>query len=151
MRSFVLSALLLLVVGLELAAWLLGRRPTQARLAPGRHVLVYDGDCGLCTGAAWLVARRTTAQLDLVPFAELPRDGLLEALDGDEVRASAHYVTPEGLEYHGGEAVTRVSRLLPGLALLRVLDWPLLRGFREIGYRLVATQRARVSRLLGAG
>ena len=72
---------------------------------------------------------------------------MLEDLDVETVRASVHYVTAHGVEYHGGEAVTQVLRLVPGGAFAAYLDWPVLRGLREIGYRLVTSQRSRISRL----
>lgn len=145
----ILAAAAVVGAAFEAVAMLLGRRPTRARIAPGRHLLIYDGRCAFCAAAAWLLAQRVSAELELIVFDQLPRDGLLEALDKDAVLASAHYVTPAGVEYHGGESVTRVLRLVPGLEAMRVFDRPVLRGVREIGYRVVATQRSRVSRLLG--
>jgi predicted DCC family thiol-disulfide oxidoreductase YuxK len=141
--------LLSLAAAFEVAARLLGRRSTRARLVPARHLLIYDDACGLCSFAANLVRMRLS-EVDLAGFSQLPREGVLEDLDRDAVQTSVHLVTPEGVEYHGGEAVTRLLRLLPGLELVRFLDWPVLRGLREIGYRVMVTQRSRVSRLLGA-
>ena len=46
-----------------------------------------------------------------MPFADLPGSGLLESLTPEEVRRSFHFVTPEGVEYHGGEAIRRAARL----------------------------------------
>lgn len=146
--SLLLLSLAALAAALELAAPLLGRRPTRSRLAPTRHLLIYDDACGLCSFAATFIRMRAP-EVDLAGFSQLPRDGVLEHLDRVAVESSVHLVTPEGVEYHGGEAVTRLLRLLPGLEVVRFLDWPVLRGLREIGYRVVATQRARVSRLLG--
>lgn len=135
---------------LEVAARVLGRRPTRASTPPGRHVLVYDGDCSLCSFAAIGLQLRA-ANLELVTFRDLPRAGVLDSLDHDALLASAHYITPDGLEYHGGEAITRVLRLVPGTEGIGCLDWPVLRGAREIGYRLIAWQRGRVSKVLGVG
>ena len=45
------------------------------------------------------------APVAAMTFADLPGSGLLEALTPDEVARSVHFVTPEGTEYHGGEAV----------------------------------------------
>lgn len=146
MRRVILS-FVLVAVGLEVAARVLGRVPTRARVAPGHDLLVYDDDCGLCSLTAIGLQLRVR-DLELIGFSSLPRDGLLESLDQDEVLASAHYVTADGLEYHGGEAVTRVLRLVPGGSPARYLDLPVFRGLREIGYRLVTWQRGRVSRLL---
>ena len=135
-------------VCLEAAAWLLGLRSTHSRVAPGRALLVYDDDCGLCGWAARFVERRATEELELVGFSELPRAGVLEDLDREELFESAHFVTAEGVEHHGGESVTRAARLLPGGQVAAQLDRPVLRGLREIGYRLVVWQRERISRWL---
>jgi len=144
----VLLILLLAGGALEAAARRLGRRPTRTRIAPGRHLLVYDDDCDFCSIAAIALQLRL-GDLELIGFSELPRDGVLESLDRGETEASAHYITPDGVEYHAGEAVTRVLRLVPGAEAARYLDWPVARGLREIGYRLVVWQRGRVSRVLG--
>ena len=89
------------------------------------------------------MAREPISSID---FAELPRSGLLEALTPDEIRRSAHYVTPEGVEYHGGEAITRVGRLTRWRWLARLLDVPLLWVLRELGYGFMATFRGSFDR-----
>jgi predicted DCC family thiol-disulfide oxidoreductase YuxK len=132
-------------VGLEAAARVLGRASTRARVAPGRALLVYDDDCGLCSRVARFVERGATVELQLVGFSELPLDGVLEGLSERELWASAHFVSSEGMEYHGGESVTQAARLLPGGQVLAQIDRPVLRALREIGYRLVVWQRARIS------
>ncbi|MBT5775668.1 MAG: DUF393 domain-containing protein [Dehalococcoidia bacterium] len=145
--------------GLEVAARVLGRASTRSRVAPrvgdarsentpGRALLVYDDDCGLCSRVAKFVARGATEELELVGFSELPLDGVLEGLSESALWASAHFVSAEGVEYHGGESVTQAARLLPGGQVAALLDRPVLRGLREIGYRLVVWQRERISRWL---
>ena len=142
------AAMLVGAAALELLATILGRSATRSRIAPGRALLVYDDDCHLCRRVARFVARRAIEQLELVPFSALPRAGILEQLGQRELWASAHFVSSDGVEYHGGESVTRAARLLPGGGAVAVLDRPLLRGLREIGYRLVAWQRDRIARWL---
>ena len=100
--------------GLEVAARVLGRASTRSRVAPGRALLVYDDDCGLCSRVARFVARGAAAELELVGFSALPLDGALEGLSRSDLWASAHFVSAEGVEYHGGESVTQAARLLPG-------------------------------------
>jgi predicted DCC family thiol-disulfide oxidoreductase YuxK len=148
MRILLLT-LAIAIAALEGAARLLGRTPTRSRVPPGRPLLIYDDDCGLCSLAAIGIQLRMP-DLELVGFSDLPRAGVLDALDYDALLASAHYVTADGIEYHGGESVTRVLRGVPGFEAVRYLDWPVVRGLRELGYRLVAWQRDRISRALGA-
>jgi predicted DCC family thiol-disulfide oxidoreductase YuxK len=146
----ILTSVAVLVVALEVSARWLGRGPSRSRVAPGRHLLVYDDDCGVCLLVALGVQLRAP-DLALVGFSELDHEGVLESLDQDALVASAHYITPSGVEYHGGEAVTRVLRLIPGGRAAAILDWPVVRGLRELGYRLLASQRPRISRVLGVG
>lgn len=153
MRSIailLLVPLLVLAAALEGSAWLLGRRSTRARTAPGRPLLIYDDGCGLCSFAA-VMAQVRVGDLELLGFSQLPREGVLESLDAAAIAASAHYVTDEGVEYHGGEAITRLLRETSVGRLVAVLDLPVLRGLRELGYRLVARERSRISRAFGIG
>jgi predicted DCC family thiol-disulfide oxidoreductase YuxK len=131
--------------GLEVVARMLGRASTRSRVAPGRALLVYDDDCGLCSRVARFIARGATEELQLVGFSELPLDGVLEELSESELWGSAHFVSAAGVEYHGGESMTQAARLLPGGQMLAQIDRPVLRALREIGYRLVVWQRARIS------
>jgi predicted DCC family thiol-disulfide oxidoreductase YuxK len=84
-----------------------------------------------------------------VAFSELGATGLLAELTNAQVRASAHFVTENGIEFHGGESVTQAMRLLPGGWLAGVLDLPGLSFLRDAVYRLVAMNRHRISRLMG--
>ena len=88
------------------------RKATRTEVK-GRRILVYDGNCGVCYATSRLIQRYARSDLELLAFAELPGIGLLSDLTPEEVQASAHYITPEGIEYHGGESMTRVARLLP--------------------------------------
>lgn len=74
--------------------------------------------------------------------------GLLVALSDEEIAASAHFVTPDGVEYHGGEAMSRALWLLPGGRVLAILDALGVRRLRDAGYAVVSRHRGRISRLL---
>ena len=123
------------------------RAPTQAARPPGHYVFVYDGDCGFCTRMARSVAARARPEIQLLPFAEVPPGELLAALSPDQLRASSHLVTPAGREFHGGQSVTRVLRLLPAGWLVAPLDLPGLSLLRELGYALVARNRPLLSKI----
>ena len=122
-------------------------RPTRAARSPGCYVFVYDGDCGFCTRTARALAARARRKIRLVPFAEVPADEILGALTPEQIRASSHCITPDGREYHGGESVTRLLRLLPGGRLLAPFDLPGLSLLRELGYAVVARNRALVGKV----
>jgi predicted DCC family thiol-disulfide oxidoreductase YuxK len=122
--------------------------PTQADRPPGTYVVVYDRECGFCAASARLVQRLSRASIELVPLEDARPMGLLTALGDDEVAASAHFVTPAGVEYHGGEAVSHALRLLPAGAAFAILDAPGVARLRDAGYALVSRHRGRISRLL---
>jgi predicted DCC family thiol-disulfide oxidoreductase YuxK len=86
---------------------------------PGSYVVVYDRDCGLCAASARLVQRLARARVEITPLEDARPMGLLGALSDEKVAASAHFVTPAGVEYHGGEAMSRALRLLPAGRIAR--------------------------------
>ena len=120
--------------------------PTRALVPPDQYVLVFDGECGFCTRFAQRMQRWSRSPLTLMPFGELPPDRWLTTLTDAQIRASSHFITPEGREYHGGESVTRALRLVRGGWLASVLDLPGLSWVREIAYAWVAGNRALLSR-----
>ena len=124
-------------------------QPTKSERPPGEHLLVYDDECGFCRWSAQFVRRRAEVPVRLVPFSEVEGRGMLTSLEPEQVERSAHYITPEGIEYHGGESITRSLRLVRFGAAAGLLDlWGLALG-RELLYALVAGNRSLVSRLLG--
>lgn len=124
--------------------------PTQSARPPGQPLLVYDGECGFCLATACWVQRRAGGSLALLTFEEAARrGGVLDALHEDEVRRSAHFITAEGVEYHGGAAVTRALRLGRGGRAAALLDVPPLSVARDALYAVVARQRGRLGWLAG--
>ncbi len=113
-------------------------KPTRSETPPERDTLIYDGGCAVLHRRRRVASRSTPAsQLDILPYEDVAGSGMLVALTPDEVRASVHFVTPEGIEYHGGEAAVRALSLVPGGFVLRVLDLPGLNYVRELGYEVV--------------
>lgn len=109
-------------------------------------LLIYDGDCGVCTRAAhWVEAR---SDVEIRPFEDLTDDET-KRLPTDW-RQCAHFLVGDRV-YSCGEAMERayartdhvgtpllgVARRLPGYALVR-----------EAGYRQFADHRPLVARLL---
>ena len=112
-------------------------------------ILVYDDDCGFCTRSARFIRRHSGGSaIDIVGFSDLtPEQRARLPVD---FRDCAHLITDETV-YSCGEAVEQAfarTKLVP-IGLPRVLDtvpgYPLV---RERGYRLVADNRGRISRLL---
>ncbi len=119
--------------------------PTKSERPPGERLLVYDGECGFCSRSAAFVRRRARVPVTLVPFSELDGWPVLTTLDPEQVARSSHYVTPEGVEYHGGESITRSLRLVPFGAAAAPLDLWGLALLRELLYALVAGNRSLLS------
>ncbi len=122
--------------------------PTHADRPPSTYVLVYDRGCGFCAASARFVQRRARTRVEITPFDDARAMGLLSALSDDEIAASAHFVRPDGVEYHGGEAMSRALRLLPSCRVFAILDAPGVRRLRDAGYALISRNRGRISRLL---
>ena len=120
---------------------------TQAATPPAAHLIVYDGDCPFCVAGAAFIRKHSRTGLTLVPFSELPQYDLLGSLDQGQILASAHYITPGGTEYHGGESITRALRLLPGGWVFGLFDLWGMTFIRELAYTLVASNRQVVSKL----
>lgn len=125
------------------------RDGTKAALPPVRPTLIYDDDCGLCVAAAGWLAALARARVDLVAFSELKR-GLLDDLTAHEIRRSAHFVSPEGVEFHGAAAITGALRLTRYAPLGVIADIPGLSLLRDLGYWIVERNRDRLGRLIGA-
>lgn len=115
-----------------------------------QHVpILYDDDCRFCRAALAILLTWDRNGL-LRPVAIQSKEGarLLAAIPGDERLESAHAVLPgePGL-VSGGAAAGPVLRLLPGGAFLGDLA-DRLPGASDRGYRWVAENRTRLSRLV---
>ena len=123
-------------------------RPTRSERAPGEHVLAFDDDCYFCRRSAEFIRRNARTPVRLVSFSKLDRYEVLSSLSRRQILASAHYITPDGREYHGGESITRALRLVRFGAPAGLLDLWGFALFRELGYALVAVNRPLLSRLV---
>ena len=124
------------------------RRHTRSERAPDEHLLVFDDGCYLCQRSAEFIRARAQPPVKLVPFSELGGYRVLTALECDEILRSAHFITPDGREYHGGESITRALRLVRFGAVACLLDVWGLALVRELLYSLIAANRSLLSRLL---
>lgn len=138
----------------ELPAW--RRRGTQGYSAEvavtdeRRATLFYDADCGFCTRAvAALLALGRRQALRSEPIRSPVGDRLLSDLPESERYGSWHLIEASGRRTSAGAVAAPLLRLLPALAWLV----PLLEacpGEVDAAYRLVARNRGRLSRALGA-
>lgn len=110
--------------------------------------VLYDGDCGFCTWTAMVLRRLDRRRrLSLVPLAgselgdQPPLDDLVESL---------HAVDAEGRWWVGADACLEIAHRIPILRPLELVGrLPLAKPVLAVGYRVVARNRHRLSRLLG--
>jgi predicted DCC family thiol-disulfide oxidoreductase YuxK len=116
-----------------------------------RPVLIYDVDCGFCRWAVALILDWDRGRrLDLMTLQDPRAAGLLASVPAEERMRSSHLVMPDGTVHSGGASVEPLARLLPAgtPAALVARAAP---GLMDAGYRLVAGNRMRVSKLVPAG
>jgi len=133
---------------------LLVERPlgaTQEPRASGdRHLLLWDGECGLCRRCVrWIGVRDRAGLFETVPYQELPSPPMTPDL-ALACAGAVHVFTRDGARLRGGRAVLFVTEHLGWRRTSRALSFPPMVWLVELGYRLVARNRRLVSRLLPA-
>jgi predicted DCC family thiol-disulfide oxidoreductase YuxK len=114
-------------------------------VGPDATLVLYDGDCGICTCfAEWLAARGVA----VAPIGSPDGERWLRDLSSSARNASFHAIDSWGRRTSGGEAV---APLLGALGARRAakLAGGMPRATEAI-YRLVARNRGLLSRLTGA-
>lgn len=113
-------------------------------------VLLYDADCGFCRWSIdKILARDRDGRVRVVPLQSPESDTLLRGMDEATKMASWHLVMPDGTIYSAGAAFSPLMKLLPGGRKFAAAAgaMPPLTG---IAYRLVARNRTRLGKMLGA-
>src|SRR5690349_8132901 len=110
--------------------------------------LLYDANCPVCAlEMDHLRARNDAGRLAFVDisapgFDPAPYGASLDAMD-----AEIHALCADGRVIHGVE-VLRLAYAAVGLGwVLRPTGWPPLRALSDVGYRLFARHRRRISRV----
>lgn len=107
-------------------------------------VVVYDGDCGLCTWAAQRGQRRLRAQVSIQPWqqSDLPALGLSEA----DVRHAVQWVPAGGPPKAGHRAIASwlIASGLPWSVAGRLLLVPPVSWIAAVSYRLIAAHRHQI-------
>lgn len=107
--------------------------------------LIYDGECKFCTRLAMRWRDRAMGRIDIVPYQDDDRPGLIPV---SQLEEAVHLVDVDGRIRRGAEAVFRVMDIGGGGSLLWQLyrRIPLVRPVAEWFYRWVANNRPLVSR-----
>ena len=109
--------------------------------------VLYDGDCGICTHTARLLARidsRRRLRLVSLQVAALP--GMPAH---DELMGALHAVDSDGHWFVGAAAAVEIARHVPSLRPISMIaKLPLAMPILNVLYRVVADNRRVLSRLL---
>ena len=115
-----------------------------------RTIVLYDEDCGFCRWSADALRRwDRRGRLRSAPIQSADGERLLADMNRAERLASWHVVTPDGRRRSAGAALAPALERLPGGAPLARLA-RLAPRLTETAYRLVASRRTSIGRLLGA-
>jgi predicted DCC family thiol-disulfide oxidoreductase YuxK len=108
--------------------------------APGREVLLVDGDCRVCRSAAAVLAPGLPATCEIRSFRS---PGALQGLPVDAQRCerAIQLVEADGRVSEGLEAISRALRGRWYGPLLRLYYLPGLRQLLDAGYGWVARRR----------
>ncbi len=117
----------------------------------GKDHLLFDGDCGICTWCSD-IAKRMNSRFVVQPYlmfdeAELQQFGI----NYEKCTKELKVITRQGRAYGGAFGVNYFLWQKPVFKLLVILIYalPLLLLFEVIGYKLVATNRHRISAWFG--
>lgn len=113
---------------------------------PGHDVILYDGHCRLCRGAAKQFERLLGSHgTELRSFRE---EGVLASFPGlspERCEKAMQLVQPDGQVFEGAEAVVRALGRRPLGKLLFVYYVPGLRQVADLVYGTVARYRFRIA------
>lgn len=111
--------------------------------------VLYDADCGFCQHTAAVLRRLDRRRsLRFVPLQDA--EAIPGVPDRQRLMAAMHVVDGAGRWSTGGAAWVRIAETVPALVPLALLArLPGASVVVELGYRLIAANRHRLSRWLG--
>ncbi len=114
---------------------------------PQQHLIVWDGDCGLCQAAIEWVHRHDRRH----SFATASWQDCDDSRLTDELRhrcfKAVHVITNDNSVYGAARAVLFILHDLYGFRLLRLAEKPPFIWLGELVYRLIANNRKIIGRL----
>lgn len=118
-----------------------------------RGLLLFDGDCGVCSKLAeWAAERDGGRYFRVEPYFEFSEEQLAPyGLNWADCTRAVQLITSEGKVVEGAFAVNRFLWRLPPfkpLVVILYLLFPLI-GIEMLGYAIVARNRHRISAALG--
>lgn len=113
-------------------------------------IVVYDGECRVCSASVRWLERRLGDRLEALPYQ---RAGVVErfGLTLAQAEAAVWSVGPEGRRDRGALAINRLLREVggPWAWVARFLGLPGIRWAEEIGYRWFSAHRHWFGRFFG--
>jgi predicted DCC family thiol-disulfide oxidoreductase YuxK len=110
-----------------------------------RHLVLWDGDCGFCRRAMqWLLKHDRYGRLVAVPNQEAAISPELRA----QCQKAVHVIKDDGSILRAGRAMLFCLEQTRWHRLARIGGWPIFIPFIEMGYALVARNRALLSKFL---
>lgn len=119
---------------------------SEMKDSKGRHArswLFFDSECKFCTGVArWLAVPLNRRGLAVAPLQD-PRVAALLGLSREELLSAIRFVSDDGAQYSGADAVLGMAR---EFSWARSLFWvsriPGMISVMRAGYRWVAQHRS---------
>ncbi len=113
-----------------------------------RHLVLWDGACGLCSRiVAWCEARDAAGKLQFMAYQDAPRPPMDDALERACAQA-AHVLCRDGRRLRAGRAILFIYAELGWPRLARFAALPPMVWAVELGYTLVSRNRMFFSRFL---
>jgi len=127
----------------------MARKPIWVQ-APPRGWILYDGDCGFCTGWAWRLARVAGPRgFHLAPL-QAPWVRRRLALAEDELLREMRVLTAGDAVYGGADAFLFLARQIWWLLPFTLLAWiPGVMPLARAAYRWIAAHRHTISATCG--
>lgn len=120
---------------------------TAPSKGPDQHYLLWDGQCGFCRRSVeWIKERDDQDRLFAIPYQQAPSPPMNEPLAQACSRA-VHVVTSDGRVHKAGRAVLFALDQVGYGALAKLLSLPPVVWGLELGYWVVARNRAWFSKL----
>ena len=117
------------------------------KCSAGKHQVLWDGDCAFCQRSIEWIERRNTGELEFVAYQQAPSSLLNEELRR-ACSEAVHVITRDGRILQAADAWLFMLRAIGWRAVPAVLETPPFHWLTELGYRIVARNRHRLSRLL---
>lgn len=113
-----------------------------------RDLLIFDGDCGICTSSSELVQRHSVnSALEVKPFQILNLSELHPDLNEDRTSKSLYLLTKEGKLYNRSKGVFETMKRMKGFykPLGFILSNPIIVFITNPIYDWVAKNRTKIS------